>query len=61
MLVHPVTLAELRKGDVVLCKVRSRVYLHLVCAIKDGLVQIGSNRGSINGWTGVVYGRATEV
>ena len=61
----PVTLAALSIGDVVLCKVRGRVYLHLVRGIKQGtcglLVRIGSNQGSDNGLTGVVYGRAVGV
>ena len=61
----PVALADLRVGDVVLCRVKGEVYLHLVTALKgsgaDLQVQIGNNRGKINGWTRAIYGRATEI
>ena len=51
------------RGDVVLCKVRGKVYLHLVTAIKDGQFQIGNNHGHINGWTSSakVYGKLIKV
>lgn len=51
-------------GDVVLCKVSGREYLHLVKAIgQDGRFQIGNNKGHINGWTTStsVYGRLVRV
>jgi len=47
-----------RGGDVVLCKVRGRQYLHLVKAERQGMFKIGNNRGGINGWTpaSAIYG-----
>ena len=39
------------KGDVVLCKVRGKEYLHIVKAVRGDEFQIGNNRGLINGWT----------
>jgi len=45
-------------GDVVLCKVNGRQYLHLVKAIRGAQYQIANNRGHINGWTSQVYGVA---
>lgn len=45
------SLLPLEVGDIVLCKVKGREYLHIVKAISDGRVQIGNNRGYINGWT----------
>lgn len=39
------------KGDVVLCKVHGTEYLHIVKAERNGVYQIGNNRGGINGWT----------
>lgn len=47
------------KGDVVLCRVKGRDYLHLVKAIANGRYQIGNNRGGINGWIGRnhIFGR----
>lgn len=62
--VEPVANYEtLKKGDVVLCKVRGAEYLHLVSAAKDGRLQISNNKGHINGWVGPdqVYGRLVRV
>jgi phage repressor protein C with HTH and peptisase S24 domain len=61
--VGPVDPATLEPGNVVYCKVRGNVYLHLVKAVKDGRFQIGNNRGRINGWTGPkqVYGKLVKV
>ena len=49
-------------GDIVYCKVKGRFFTHLVKAKdeKKGL-QIGNNRGNINGWTKQVYGKVIEV
>lgn len=49
-------------GDIVYCKVHGRFYTHLVKAknTQQGL-QIGNNRGHINGWTKAVYGKVIEV
>jgi hypothetical protein len=61
--VEPADAASLRVGDVVLCKVRGREYLHLVKAIRAGRFQIGNNRGRINGWVsaGAIFGKCTRV
>lgn len=62
--VEPVTdHSALGKGDVVLCKVNGREYLHLVKATRGGQFQIGNNRGHINGWVGPgqVFGRLIRV
>ncbi len=50
---------ELEVGDVVLCKVRGREYLHLVKARQGERYLIGNNRGKINGWVtrGAIYGK----
>ena len=38
-------------GDVVLCKVDGKQWLHLVSAIgSDGRYQISNNQGHVNGW-----------
>ena len=62
---EPVTLTDLAVDDIVLCKVRGNVYLHLVKALRghgdQRSVQIGNNRGKLNGWTRTVYGRATLI
>jgi len=57
--------SEPEVGDVVLCRVRCKHYLHLVTA-KQGepsRFQIGNNRGKTNGWIGrnSVFGICTKV
>ena len=61
--VAPADPAALQVGDVVLCKVNGRQYLHLIKAIQGGRFQIGNNRGRVNGWVsaGCIYGRLTRV
>ena len=61
--VVPVQNCAVEKGDVVLCKVRGRVYLHLVTAKKDDQFQIGNNHGRVNGWTNAasIYGKLVRV
>jgi len=57
----PVTVEELTVGDAVLCKVKGNTYVHLVKALQGGRVQIGNNKGKINGWTRTIYGRVEEI
>lgn len=61
--VGPVEVATLRVGDIVLCRVHGREYLHLVKAVQDSRFQIGNNRGHINGWIGpsAIFGRLLRV
>ena len=61
--VAPCRSEELRVGDIVLVRVRGRVYLHLIKAIDGRRFLIGNNHGGINGWVGAhaVYGRATRI
>lgn len=60
--IEPCRADEARVGDILLCRVKGTVYLHLVKAVQpDGRVLIGNNRGGTNGWTKAVYGRAVEV
>ena len=50
-------------GDIVLCRVKGAQYLHLVKALQGERVQIGNNRGGINGWITrrQIYGRLIAV
>jgi len=61
--VEPVVPATLKVGDMVLCKVNGKQYLHLVKATQGKRFQIGNNRGRINGWVGEnsIYGKCTRV
>lgn len=51
----------IRVGDVVLCTVRGRDYLHNVLAIGELGWQIGNNRGGVNGWTRDVHGVVAKI
>jgi hypothetical protein len=53
----------LHVGDIVLCKVNGRQYLHLIKAIQGDRYQIGNNRGRVNGWItrGSIYGKCVRV
>jgi hypothetical protein len=53
----------LERGDIVYVKVHGNVYTHQVLAFRKGEVQIGTNRGGVNGWTKFenVYGIITHI
>jgi phage repressor protein C with HTH and peptisase S24 domain len=59
--VEPITV--LKVGDIVLCKVNGKQYLHLVKAIQGKRFQIGNNRGRINGWIGAdsIFGKCIRI
>lgn len=61
--VEPVDPTTIKRGDVVLCKVRGAEYLHLVSAVQDGRFQISNNHNHVNGWIGAngIYGRLVKV
>lgn len=61
--VEPLGDTPLSTGEIVLCKVNGREYLHLIKAISGERYQIGNNRGRINGWVGpnAIYGRCTSI
>ena len=61
--VNPIDAATLQVGDIVLCKVNSREYLHLVKIVQGGRFQIGNNRGHINGWisANAIFGKCIRV
>ncbi len=54
-------LTSIKKGDIVLCKVRGSYCTHLVkqSRISKGTHEflIGNNHGHVNGWTRHVYGK----
>jgi hypothetical protein len=61
--IEPADPSSLQVGDIVLCKVNGREYLHLIKAIQGQRFQIGNNRGRINGWVsaGAIFGRCVSV
>ena len=61
--VVPVKPEELQVGDIVLCSVRGKQYLHLISAIRGPQFQISNNRGYINGWITAksIYGKCIKV
>lgn len=60
--VEPATI-DLQVGDIVLCKVKGKEFLHLIKAIQGERFQIGNNRGFINGWIGRsgIFGKCVSV
>lgn len=61
--VIPIAPEEISVGDIVLCKVNGREYLHLVKAIQGQRFQIGNNRGHINGWISAnsIFGKCVSI
>jgi len=61
--VTPLGETVLATGDIVLCRVSGNQYLHLVKAIQGERLQIGNNRGGINGWVTrrQIFGRLIAV
>jgi len=59
---EPIT-DDLAVGDIVLCSVAGRQYLHLIKAIQGKRYQIANNRGHINGWCTIasIYGRVVAI
>lgn len=42
---------RLSEGDIVFCEVNSELLLHKITAINGNKIQIGNNKGKVNGWT----------
>jgi hypothetical protein len=67
--VAPIEPYDVNVGDVVLCEVGGKQYLHAVAATRDvgngsrtfRHFQIRNNRGFTNGWTTKVYGKLVRV
>jgi phage repressor protein C with HTH and peptisase S24 domain len=61
--VAPSRANDLKVEDIVLVRVRGRVYLHLIKAVDGRRFLIGNNHGGINGWVGpqAIYGIATRI
>ena len=61
--------SDLKKGDIVLCRVNGNDYLHLIKGMRNSRskyhvqYQIGNNRGGINGWTSSdnIFGICTKI
>jgi SOS-response transcriptional repressor LexA len=58
--------STLRNGDVVLCRVKGKQFLHKIVDNHDGTSEeflIGNNRGYTNGWTSAknIYGKVTKI
>jgi len=60
---EPCNPEALKPDDIVLVRVKGRVYLHLIKAVNQGRFLIGNNRGGVNGWVSAnsVYGIATKI
>jgi hypothetical protein len=54
----------IKKGAIVLVRVKGRDYLHLVHGTRNGKQWlIGNNKGHLNGWVGAhaLFGKAVEI
>jgi hypothetical protein len=60
---EPIGDRRLKKGTVVLVRVKGRDYLHQILATRGERYLIGNNKGGTNGWVGprAVFGIATRV
>lgn len=60
---EPVVPADLKVGDVVLCKVGKSIYVHFVKKLGKNVWQIGNAHGRVNGWIGpeFIYGKVTPL
>lgn len=61
--IAPVGNADLKKGDIVFCRVRGSYYIHKITGIEGNRYQISNNHGHINGWTTreKIFGIVTEI
>lgn len=62
--VIPANNVELKKNDIIFCKVGGHFHLHKITAIKNNnQFQISNNHGNINGWVtkGSIYGKVVEI
>lgn len=61
--IEPVDPQTVTEGDIVLCKVMGREYLHLVTRANYPRFEIGNNHGFINGWTTAkqIFGKCVRV
>lgn len=53
---------RLFEGDIVFCEVNGGLLLHKIIAINGDKIQIGNNKGKMNGWTTRkhIFGRHVE-
>lgn len=56
-------LTELKKNDIVLCKVNGHIYLHKISAINGKRYQISNNHKHVNGWITRtnIYGKVIRI
>lgn len=63
---YPKGAIDVDQGDIVLCKVKGKHFLHLVVNNRHGTCTeflIGNNRGFTNGWTSArnIYGKVVKI
>lgn len=61
-ILSPININDVNIGDIVFCKCKKSYYTHLVKG-KDPIkgLLIGNNKGHVNGWTKLVYGKVIEI
>lgn len=55
--------SDVKKGDIVFCKVKGKFFIHLVSAIKGKKYQISNNHGYVNGWVSKsnIFGKVIKI
>ena len=58
----PISWEDVKKDDIVYCKVKGNFFTHLVKGVneKKGCL-IGNNKGGTNGWTKQIFGKVIEI
>src|SRR5262245_1370196 len=61
--VVPLESGDLKVGDIVLCKVNGREYMHLIKGIQGEQFQIGKNWGGMSGWvtSNAIFGKCIRI
>lgn len=61
--VEPINTHTLKKGDIVLCIVKGKEYLHKIKKITSSFYLIENNKGRENGWISSkdIYGICTSI
>ena len=54
---------NIKKDDIVFCKVKGKYFVHLITAVGKNRYQIGNNHGHVNGWTSKknIFGKVDGV
>jgi len=60
---EPIEGVDLKKDDIVFCRVKGNYYMHLITKIQGYQYQISNNHGYVNGWItrNSIFGIVTKI